>query len=410
MISPPPVARLPLGQPVRAAAVSPPQRIAGSRVDFLDHWRGIAVLSVFIYHCFGAAFGRFHPEWHHWLPDLHVPTSFILLFPATWGWAGVSVFFVISGFCIHLSFHKKPTLRDFYYARFFRIYPPYLAALLFFAFIYPFSRLPMHSVAGAEQLISHVLLIHNFNSAWTYSVTPSFWTIAVEAQLYLLYPVLLVMAKRIGWRNALFVAATVEFSLRLVATAIFLSGNTYPPEWIGSAPFTYWFSWGVGAAIGAAYVERENLPFVNYSPALFASLGAICIMVKPLFFMAFPMIAIATAAVISRSLERGGQSLQALPNFCREHLRQTGVWSYSIYLLHQPFLLAVGWLIYQVHIVGSAHPVKIFLLCLGAWIPTVVIASMFFRFCERPSIELGKIAVNLRSPLPRLVLPAVVPE
>jgi len=40
----------------------------------------------------------------------------------------------------------------------------------------------------------------------------------------------------------------------------------------------------------------------------------------------------------------------------------------------------------------------------------VAIASLFFRFCERPSIELGKIAVNLRSSLPRLALPMVMPE
>lgn len=69
---------------------------------------GVAILVVFAYHSLGALFGRQQLSWHQWFPDFNVPRSFLLLLPITLGWAGVALFFVVSGFCIHLSFSKSP--------------------------------------------------------------------------------------------------------------------------------------------------------------------------------------------------------------------------------------------------------------------------------------------------------------
>jgi peptidoglycan/LPS O-acetylase OafA/YrhL len=98
-------------------------------IDFLDPMRGFAILCVFAFHSLSAAFGRDTLPWGAWFRDFTVPRSFLLLVPATFGWIGVPIFFVISGFCIHLSFSRQPQWPLFFWRRFFRIYPTYLGHL-----------------------------------------------------------------------------------------------------------------------------------------------------------------------------------------------------------------------------------------------------------------------------------------
>jgi peptidoglycan/LPS O-acetylase OafA/YrhL len=54
------------------------------------------------------------------------------------GWVGVPIFFTVSGFCIHLSYQRSREngFKRFFTRRFFRIYPPYLLAVLFFGLIF----------------------------------------------------------------------------------------------------------------------------------------------------------------------------------------------------------------------------------------------------------------------------------
>src|SRR3974377_361898 len=100
---------------------------SGKHIDFLDHVRGLAILSVFLFHSLNESFHRSSLPWNGWFRDFSVPKSFLLLLPASFGWAGVAIFFVVSGFCIHYSFHLQGReWRSFFIRRFFRIYPPYL--------------------------------------------------------------------------------------------------------------------------------------------------------------------------------------------------------------------------------------------------------------------------------------------
>ncbi|MEI9998600.1 MAG: acyltransferase family protein [Verrucomicrobiota bacterium] len=102
--------------------------------------------------------------------------------PLTLGYLGVAVFFVISGFCIHLSHGQS---RDkswpvFFIRRLCRIYPPYLVILLFFAFVFPTTRLnfqdaPFPSMA---RLISHLLMVHNFVWSLFYGINGVLWSVA----------------------------------------------------------------------------------------------------------------------------------------------------------------------------------------------------------------------------------------
>src|SRR5579863_4992242 len=97
------------------------------RIDFIDDVRGIAILSVFLFHAVAAAYGYSMLSWNGWFRNFDVPKSFLALLPLNIGWIGVPIFFVVSGFCIHVSFQQQGCeWRSFFIRRFFRIYPAYI--------------------------------------------------------------------------------------------------------------------------------------------------------------------------------------------------------------------------------------------------------------------------------------------
>src|SRR4029077_9150703 len=95
--------------------------------------------------------------------SLHDLFLFLVFFPFHIGWTALPIFFVVSGFCIHLTYsqQRQPDLRSFYVRRFFRIYPPYLLALLVFTFFYPLTRIPLTKLTYWGQFVTHLLLCHN---------------------------------------------------------------------------------------------------------------------------------------------------------------------------------------------------------------------------------------------------------
>lgn len=83
------------------------------RILFLDYIRAVAILLVVAFHSLDPSFGLIHLEWGRgwWMDFGHVSLSFLALLPVSFGWAGVAIFFVVSGFCIHLSHERSRQLQ-----------------------------------------------------------------------------------------------------------------------------------------------------------------------------------------------------------------------------------------------------------------------------------------------------------
>jgi peptidoglycan/LPS O-acetylase OafA/YrhL len=114
---------------------------------------------------------------------------------------------------------ESPIGRPFLCGVFFRIYPPYVLAVLLFALVVPWTRIDF-SFSGAVQLLSHLALIHNLDNRTFYGLSPAFWSIAVEVQLYLLYPILVALVSRFGWNRSLMYIAALEITLRGICSVI----------------------------------------------------------------------------------------------------------------------------------------------------------------------------------------------
>jgi peptidoglycan/LPS O-acetylase OafA/YrhL len=169
---------------------------AHERLEGLDFLRGVASLAVCWFHL---------TRFHYNTPDHH---GFRLLRQTgDYAWLGVEVFFVISGFVIPYSLYRaRYRVRDFFIylaRRIVRLDPPYLAAIAVILALAYVSSLksgrPFEietEPVGWARLLLHLGYLNIFTRhAW---LNPSFWTLAIEMQYYLLMGLVfpLVIARR----------------------------------------------------------------------------------------------------------------------------------------------------------------------------------------------------------------------
>jgi peptidoglycan/LPS O-acetylase OafA/YrhL len=162
--------------------------------------RGIAVLAVVIYHC--------HPRLQGtWIYGASL-----------WGWAGVNLFFVLSGFLITsilLGSREKPHyFRNFYARRVLRIWPVYVLVLVVVYLEAPwFVGVPIGKAIVTAPWWAYVLFIQNlFHLSLPPAVGPT-WSLAIEEQYYFLWAPTVRVFKRPAMLAAVLVLALVASPL-----------------------------------------------------------------------------------------------------------------------------------------------------------------------------------------------------
>ena len=330
----------------------------------------------------------------------------LLLFPAFFGWAGVAVFFAVSGFCIHLSHQRSRSkgYQVYFLRRFFRIYPPYFLALLIFECLLRFPSTWLgkdhdfaHLIDSVGDLLTHLFLVHNFSKTYFFgTINGVFWSVAVEAQLYALYPLLLWLTLRLGWRRTLWLTALVEIGLRSFDALSVVSNSPHSlPQVLSGSPLYFWFSWTIGAALADAWLKAGPLPFRQAWGWLWPVLFLASYFFKPSYPYAFTLAALSSTYLMSWCLSRPNHAwtVNGWLKVPLEHLRWAGMVSYSAYLLHQPILNTVPRII---SIIFHHHPIPTLVMygfCLLAWFPIFGLSYLFYRYVEQPSIAWGKTVI-----------------
>jgi len=156
------------------------------KLDYLDGLRGIAILLVVIFHFWQIT----------WLNHSFTlfDVQFNLNYLARGGFVGVEIFFFISGFCLYLphakyTFYdrKTPSIAQFTYKRAIKILPSYYLAIIL---ILIFSDIQFQSAEQfTKTIISHIFFTNNIFTSLP-KINGVFWSLAVEIQFYILFPII----------------------------------------------------------------------------------------------------------------------------------------------------------------------------------------------------------------------------
>ncbi|WP_405841068.1 acyltransferase family protein [Streptomyces sp. NBC_01518] len=340
----------------------------------LDGLRGLAALYVVLFHCWLYAFPGY--------PDSSAPRVLdVLMF----GRIAAVFFLVLSGFSLAISparhGWRSGGVAQFLRRRAWRILPPYWAALalslVISLFVVPASH---YGPPDGSSLLVYGLVLQDV----FFAPTPNgaFWSIGVEAELYLLFPLILLVRRRFSAA-----AAVACVTLPVIVRGLLAPGSN-PVEgdnWLAPHLAPVFVAGVVGAGIVVASERVRRLPW-----GWFAVLAALPVLalgfvqgsvwtVRHYFWID---LAIAPAMTMLIAAIATGQPAFLVRLLTTRPLQRLGDFSYSLYLIHLPIVLVV---IRRVapHFVAPGLHTFCFTLLLGLPV-SVLTAWLFSQIFELP--------------------------
>jgi peptidoglycan/LPS O-acetylase OafA/YrhL len=296
------------------------------RIDYLDGLRGVAILLVIVYHAFS-----------RWAELMPYGDQFSEIPIFKYGYLGVQLFFLISGFVILMTLEKSSTIVNFMYRRWLRLFP----AMLFCSLIVYFSAeffierpngQPVFKdlLAGISFIDPHLWL--KLTGLKLHSVEGAFWSLYVEVKFYAVAAVLyfLIGSKRlvlalftcfIFW---LFISYISNITSGILVKVLYSISDNLSFKFFG------WFS--AGAAFYIYATTKESKWFAI--GVIFSFFSAV-VGVKP------EVGAILAAIFVSLlfSLAIVNETLQKF--LSNRILMYFGFVSYPLYLLHENMMVSI---------------------------------------------------------------------
>ncbi len=365
------------------------------RIPEIDGVRALAMLMVFTYHVWENGDS---PRHIIHLLGLNIDLfGMFNQFPA-----GVDMFMVLSGFCLFLPICKREGApvgwdwKDYARRRVQRIVPTYYIAIMFatllpyvlvvlFHLLHQKANWPPHP--SAMQFLTHMTFTHTlFPGTWS-GICGAFWSLGLEAQFYLVFPLVIWAYAKYGIRVT---GAMVLISVlyRLIGAKIvdpswtsqFLLGIFFLGRWME-------FALGMLAAYTVAAYRRQDRTRAGWEGtlAIAGAVGLYALATSPLVnsLWAFParelLLGIAYA-VLMTALCITATPLRRL--FASKPMVTLALFSYSLFLIHQPLAYYLSEMFKKVLHVGGE---KRFLLLMSVGFLLIVgISYLFFLLFEKP--------------------------
>lgn len=383
----------------------PEQRETRLRLDSIDVLRGVAAFAVALYHIWGHDGGYAFPSIGV-VPQTSSPTLFdFFVSPLRWGYLGVSLFLVLSGFCIHLPYARRKVRsgdysfrpREFFLRRIWRLYPAYIVAVVGTAvMLWIAERIPgldpQHHMAipTIGDVVMHLTMLHGFIEEQFYSIVSVFWSLSLEFQLYLLYPFVLYCFKKLGVHKSVILLTILSLGWRYCAVELFDNGlisvaSTGPFTLMGNA-LARMPEWLFGAWAAETLLTKKNFKVTasasivvlgTLSLALLTTLHqSLWIVTDLLFGAGFGLLVFSVAYREYSSLKEKQRS------FLFRWFVKLGVISYSFYLFH----LQLSWVL-ETQLTADPGNI-VYMLIRFCWLLATLIPIYFiYTFIEKPFLN-----------------------
>lgn len=355
----------------------------------LDGLRAVAFLLVF--------------AWHYILVISNIPLL-------RWGWVGVDIFFVLSGFLItgilYDSLSRKDYFRNFYIRRSLRIFPLYYSFWIVLLAITPFV-----DVTWNRYVVTMVFYIGNFFITSTYLhlhapanyiniarfhtlIINHFWSLCVEEQFYLIWPATVwIVRSRVALLRLSLCGIVLVPVFRLIYAHLW-------PQWVSAGglyylTFSRFDSLLFGAAIAlylrgnpvsASTIRRIALPVACIAPLVLW----LCVTIEgnPVIStgdpfvctLGFSLVGLMASAILLLTLDPDralGPLLRSRP------LVALGRISYGLYFFNE---LPLQWLESRIPHLRRIH--LLFLFPIAGFLINFIAAKLSFRFIESPFLRL----------------------
>lgn len=361
-------------------------------IPALDGLRGIAIILVILHHA------------TYYEPTKGIDLAFgnMLLF----GWSGVDLFFVLSGFLITgilLDTRDSPRyFTTFYARRCLRIFPLYYLVLLLAFVVLPAFPPQQLVLAGRPDVppqwpywlyLSNISIAHG---GWVHGWVDVAWSLAIEEHFYLLWPLVIWLCppRVMFWVCAALIAA--EPAARVIARA-----EGVPPL---SIYVLTWFrldGLATGALLALAHRRGVLKTLDRWVPAVIATsfIGLVAVTIlgghmqwwnRRMQEHGYSIIAVVAGAMLISAVARPSDSLW--PRMLSAGwLRAFGKYSYCLYLIHRPIILLVREYVFNpedFHGLGLAPWNAQIVFYIAATAPAFALAWLSWRLFEAPILKL----------------------
>ncbi len=324
----------------------------------LQGLRGLAVLAVIVYHCHP----RLEGTWIH--------------YASLWGWAGVNLFFVLSGFLITsilLEAREKPRyFRNFYARRALRIWPVYVLVLAAVYLQAPwFVGGPVLAAVKAAPWLAYIFFVQNlFHLALPPAIGPT-WSLAIEEQYYFLWAPLVRFLRRPWMLAAVLSAALVGSPLMRMTHLAWITPTHTLTHLDGIA-------WGSLLALGlyTLPLSRRVWLWMGLSALPLGILAAATVAGGTAFLDSALAVGFAGALLAAIASTGARNPLSAVLR--RGPLAFYGRISYGLYMTHIMVFIFFGWFDLAMDRYGTAGNLAVVAFRLGA--STVLATALWYGF------------------------------
>ena len=352
----------------------PPGTPQHDRLRTLDGFRALAILAVIGFHYFA----RWAPPQapHALYPYGALGASW---FPFRYGYLGVELFFIISGFVISMTLFRSRSFGNFVRKRFARLFPTMLlCSILSFVIV---SSLPQHALQPRWRdflpslTFTDPLLWSPLFGVPFHAMDGSYWSLFVEVKFYFWIGLLYfgVGSRRFFAAVALGIAALVAAMGTMLAWGL---SHTWALNFVFALDYLPWFVAGVG--FYALYCNHRDR--LGWLLLLEAVLAVPVLHVRHLSDSVVPLLAMAVCYVLFLLMLLRPRSLAWLS---ARPLAAVGMASYSLYLLHQDIGVAVLASIREA--VGPTAPWTAIALPLGLVLLLTASSLAIYRYWEAPA-------------------------